>query len=167
MKATLALLAVVIFVFVQAASAQHDARASTNQISVLRSGVVQQRTWTWEWQDHNGVKRWPTVYAERHASLDYLHLLKRLWAHRHHQAQHSYVAPTGWIAKQIAAAEDIARKSGGDPWPNCPDPFDGGGSWQDTADCENHGSWMDSPGYYRCGLQFDPMWERVYGRLCP
>jgi hypothetical protein len=34
--------------------------------------------------------------------------------------------------------------------------------------CENGGDWLDSPGYYRCGLQFDPMWERHYGRrFCP
>lgn len=42
-----------------------------------------------------------------------------------------------------------------------------GHSWYDTVGCENGGSWLDSPGFYRCGLQFDPMWERVYGRLCP
>jgi hypothetical protein len=72
-----------------------------------------------------------------------------------------------WEQRQIAAAESIGRSSSKDPWPNCPDPFDGGGSWYDTVACENGGSWLDSPGYYRCGLQFDPAWERVYGRLCP
>jgi hypothetical protein len=61
----------------------------------------------------------------------------------------------------------IARESGGDPWPMCPDPFDGGGSWNDTVACENSGNWYDSAGYYRCGLQFDPIWERRFGRLCP
>ena len=72
-----------------------------------------------------------------------------------------------WITKQIAAATHLAAHSAGDPWPNCPDPGDGSGSWQDTVTCENGGNWLDSPGYYRCGLQFDPGWERVYGRLCP
>lgn len=72
-----------------------------------------------------------------------------------------------WASKQIAAATVIARESGGDPWPMCPDPFDGGGSWYDTVACENSGSWYDSPGYYRCGLQFDPSWESRFGRLCP
>lgn len=73
-----------------------------------------------------------------------------------------------WVAKQIAAAEAIARGSAGDPWPNCPDPHDGSGaSWYQTVACENGGSWYDSPGYYRCGLQFDPGWERRFGRLCP
>ena len=72
-----------------------------------------------------------------------------------------------WIAKQIWVANQIGASSIRDPWPNCPDPYDGGGSWQDTVNCENGGSWYDSPGYYRCGLQFDPMWERKYGRLCP
>jgi hypothetical protein len=63
----------------------------------------------------------------------------------------------------------LARASSGDPWPSCPDPHDGSGaSWYDTVRCENNGSWLDSPGYYRCGLQFDPMWERYYGRrFCP
>lgn len=72
-----------------------------------------------------------------------------------------------WVALQIAAANVIGRESAGDPWPNCPDPFDGGGSWSDTVACENNGNWMDSPGYYRCGLQFDPSWENRFGRLCP
>jgi hypothetical protein len=72
-----------------------------------------------------------------------------------------------WVAKQMRVAALIAQGSGGDPWPNCPDPYDGGGSWQNTVNCENGGNWYDSPGYYRCGLQFDPGWERKYGRLCP
>jgi hypothetical protein len=72
-----------------------------------------------------------------------------------------------WIDRQIAVATKIGRESSGDHWPNCPDPFDGGGSWTATVACENTGNWLDSPGYYRCGLQFDPGWERKYGRLCP
>lgn len=73
---------------------------------------------------------------------------------------------TDWAARQIAAATVIGRESGGDPWPNCPDPWDGG-SFTALVSCENGGSWYDSPGYYRCGLQFDPMWEQRFGRLCP
>lgn len=74
-----------------------------------------------------------------------------------------------WAEIQIRYANLIAVASAGDPWPNCPDPHDGSGaSWHDTVRCENGGSWLDSPGYYRCGLQFDPMWERHYGRrFCP
>lgn len=84
---------------------------------------------------------------------------------RHTQSAH---AVTDWVARQIAAADTIARESAGDPWPNCRDPYDGSGAnWSDTVNCENGGNWMDSPGYYRCGLQFDPMWERRFGRLCP
>lgn len=76
---------------------------------------------------------------------------------------------TSWAAIQIHYATLIARASSRDPWPNCPDPYDGSGaSWDRTVACENAGSWLDSPGYYRCGLQFDPMWERHYGRrFCP
>lgn len=73
-----------------------------------------------------------------------------------------------WRARQIAAAEVLGRESGGDPWPNCPDPYDGSGAgWDDTVQCENSGNWLDSPGFYRCGLQFDPAWESRFGRLCP
>jgi hypothetical protein len=73
-----------------------------------------------------------------------------------------------WVGRQIWAADIIGSESAGDPWPNCPDPHDGSGSsWYDTVNCENGGNWYDSPGYYRCGLQFDPMWERRFGRLCP
>lgn len=73
-----------------------------------------------------------------------------------------------WPEIQIHYATLIAQASGGDPWPNCPDPYDGRGSWSDTVNCENHGNWYDSPGYYRCGLQFDPGWERKYGvKFCP
>jgi len=72
-----------------------------------------------------------------------------------------------WVAKQIRVAEMIGRSARKDPWPNCPDPYDGSGSWSDTVNCENGGNWYDSAGYYRCGLQFDPMWEIRYGPLCP
>jgi hypothetical protein len=76
--------------------------------------------------------------------------------------------PEWWVAKQIMAAETLGRESAGDPWPNCPDPYDGSNaSWYSTVRCENNGSWLDSPGSYRCGLQFDPMWERRFGKLCP
>lgn len=84
------------------------------------------------------------------------------------RAQPVTVGVNYWVAKQIAAAEVLAREAGADPWPNCPDPYDGsGGSWSSTVACENSGSWLDSPGFYRCGLQFDPIWERRFGRLCP
>jgi hypothetical protein len=83
-----------------------------------------------------------------------------------------------WATVQIRYATLIAEASGGDPWPNCPDPYDGSGAawWNPnypadkgtTLGCENGGSWYDSPGYYRCGLQFDPGWEYKYGRkFCP
>jgi len=73
-----------------------------------------------------------------------------------------------WINKQITVATKIGRAATVDPWPNCSDPiWDGAASWQVTVDCENQGNWMDSPGFFRCGLQFHPNWERKYGRLCP
>lgn len=72
-----------------------------------------------------------------------------------------------WIAKQIRAARWIGSHASRDPWPNCPDPFDGGGTWYATVACENYGIWYDTPGFYRCGLQFHPMWERKFGQLCP
>ncbi len=73
-----------------------------------------------------------------------------------------------WAAIQIHYATLIAKGATLDPWPNCPDPYFNGASWFDTVACENHGNWLDSPGYYRCGLQFDPGWERHYGRkFCP
>lgn len=44
------------------------------------------------------------------------------------------------IESQIRAAEIIGSQSAGDPWPNCPDPYDGSGAtWSDTADCESGG----------------------------
>jgi len=83
-------------------------------------------------------------------------------------------APTvfGWAAIQIKYATIIAqaalREGSPDPWPNCPDPYFNGASWQATVNCENGGNWLDSPGYYRCGLQFDPGWESHFGvRFCP
>lgn len=96
------------------------------------------------------------------------------WAKgKHHRAQEKSSLCVPWyITKQINIAWKIANESQGDPWPNCPDPGPRdnqgpGHSWYDTVACENGGSWLDSPGYYRCGLQFDPGWETVYGRLCP
>lgn len=159
-----------------AAAARHTDSTSTTRLETRRAYIATQRRWAWQWQDRAGVRRWPTKYLERHArTVPALHWLARLWHQRHRQAQQRYlrahrartVSYEGWAARQIAAAEAIARSSGGDPWPNCPDPYDGGGSWQATVDCENGGNWLDSPGFYRCGLQFDPHWETVYGRLCP
>lgn len=73
-----------------------------------------------------------------------------------------------WAGIQIHYATLIGRGATLDPWPSCPDPIFGGGSWYDTVNCENSGNWYDSPGYYRCGLQFDPGWETHYGRkFCP
>jgi len=95
---------------------------------------------------------------------------KKTWYKLHPvvRARTSYSGSVSyWAAKQISAAEVLGRESSGDPWPNCPDPYDGRGSWYDTLACENSGSWYDSAGYYRCGLQFDPMWERRFGKLCP
>lgn len=90
------------------------------------------------------------------------------WLSKQIERSRTALAPN-WIAIQIHYATLIAESSGGDPWPNCRDPYDGSGaSWQDTVNCENGGSWYDSPGYYRCGLQFDPQWEIKYGqRFCP
>lgn len=91
------------------------------------------------------------------------------WKRRHWRAHQAASRCTPWyVTAQIRAATIIGRESRGDPWPNCPDPFDGGGhTWADTVNCENGGSWRDSPGFYRCGLQFHPDWERRFGRLCP
>lgn len=101
------------------------------------------------------------------------------WLSRERNETRAALAPkvetgsvTYWMNKQIAAANHLAANSGADPWPNCPDPGPrdnqgAGHSWFDTVNCENGGNWLDSPGYYRCGLQFDPGWESVYGRLCP
>ena len=73
-------------------------------------------------------------------------------------------------AKQICAGWWVGlnakRHRLPDPWPNCPDPVFGGGGWYDTVRCENSGHWYDTPGFFRCGLQFHPMWERYFGRLC-
>jgi hypothetical protein len=84
-----------------------------------------------------------------------------------------YLGVSYWTAIQIRFATKLAYASGADPWPNCPDPGPRdnqgpGHSWYDTVNCENGGNWLDSPGYYRCGLQFDPGWETHYGvRFCP
>ncbi|MFL5864690.1 MAG: hypothetical protein ACJ780_28670 [Solirubrobacteraceae bacterium] len=88
--------------------------------------------------------------------------LGQTWARLHPPAPRV----VSWVERQMYAAAVIARESGSDPWPSCPDPWDGG-SFSSLVACENGGSWYDSPGYYRCGLQFDPIWERRFGRLCP
>lgn len=95
-----------------------------------------------------------------------------------HDARDASSRCTPWyVTKQIWAGNILGRESAGDPWPNCPDPWDGSGStWMDTVACENRRyfelygyprAFLDSPGFYRCGLQFHPDWERRFGRLCP
>lgn len=99
------------------------------------------------------------------------HRLAIGWLTREHREtleQLALRARPDWAAIQIHYATLIARGASIDPWPNCPDPYFNGASWHDTVACENGGSWLDSPGYYRCGLQFDPMWEEHFGRrFCP
>lgn len=126
----------------------HHARAAL--------GFLQSHPWAGSKQDRAVLHRdmtWLKRYATQHIN----NAEHRLW----------YSTYNYWVQRQIRVANIIGAASSGDPWPNCPDPFDGGGSWQDTVNCENGGNWYDSPGYYRCGLQFDPGWETKYGRLCP
>lgn len=131
----------------------HHARAAL--------GFLQTHPWAGSQHDRAVLRRdmtWLKKYATQHI----VRAQQRLW----------YSSLDYWVQKQIRVATIIgyaALNSGGnDPWPNCPDPiFNGARSWQDTANCENHGNWYDSPGFYRCGLQFDPGWESKYGRLCP
>lgn len=109
------------------------------------------------------------------------HCLARRWLIRERketlrridQANNPYRSAGYWANIQILYATKIAWSSREDPWPNCPDPGPrdnqgSGHTWYDTVACENHGNWLDSPGYYRCGLQFDPDWEVKYKtRFCP
>lgn len=108
------------------------------------------------------VKGWGKPKKHHCAALPWLRGLVK-------ETQPAPPAPSAnyWIAKQIRVATIIGSEPGSNPWPNCPDPFHDGASWTDLVRCENHGSWYDSPGYFRCGLQFEPMWERKYGQLCP
>ncbi len=111
------------------------------------------------------------LYVARHGAgrNQRWHRLAAVWVSRElAETRRALNPPADWAAIQIHYATLIARGAGSDPWPNCPDPYFNGASWQDTVNCENNGNWLDSPGYYRCGLQFDPMWERHYGRrFCP
>ena len=79
-----------------------------------------------------------------------------------------------WRLAQIWLAQTIAPLHRDDAWPNCPDPYAGGGSWDDTMRCEARGTWesagnlawaIDPPGQYRCALQFQggpDGWEARY-----
>ena len=89
-------------------------------------------------------------------------------------------AATGWLLREwretwslttvgrmVSAAEQVNAESdpAKDPWPNCPDPYDGtGSSWHDTKACESPGyGWgEDPPGWYCGPLQIDPViWAHV------
>jgi hypothetical protein len=96
MKATLALVAVLVFVFVQEAQARHERAYSQKQL--LRISVVKHRSVTWRLQDKAGVPRWPTAHKERHASIDYLHHLLRLWKERRQEAQSYYHKTSSHLA---------------------------------------------------------------------
>lgn len=107
------------------------------------------------------------------------HAVKWLTTERNETLRKIAYADAGyWGSIQIYYATRLATEFPGNHWPNCPDPFDGtGASWVDTVRCENRGmfekyglptAWLDSAGFFRCGLQFHPMWERHYGRkFCP
>lgn len=103
-------------------------------------------------------------------------LLATVVIHQTAQAKKPELIPW-YITKQIRVATIIGHAARHDPWPNCADPiWNGAANWSITVACENRyyhevygypREWTDSPGKYRCGLQFDPMWERIYGQLCP
>jgi hypothetical protein len=127
----------------------------TNRILVVkcRDRFIPAHTTIWGWKKWNRGK------------------VMRVWHHRHlnaHWASKQCRTISYWIRRQIWAGNVLGRESRRDPWPNCRDPWDGSGaSWYQTVQCENGGNWYDSPGYYRCGLQFDPAWESRFGQLCP
>jgi hypothetical protein len=142
--------------------------AFTAVLAVAVANASSRHTYPVDWMrrykaEHGHVHRLLPALAEARANL-----AEERSRIRHVQAVDWAPTVDAWRARQIAAATTIAQESSGDPWPSCPDPYDGSGaSWDDTVNCENSGDWLDSPGYYRCGLQFDPMWERRFGRLCP
>lgn len=96
------------------------------------------------------------------------HCAAEKWLKREIEKTKARLTPS-WIDIQIYYATIIGRNATKDPWPKCSDPiWNPGSTWQDTVNCENSGNWYDSPGYYRCGLQFDPGWEVHFGvRFCP
>lgn len=122
--------------------------------------------------------RRPVGYPFRVPSAHFRHPAGRWsnlhkWERKIRQSKRARSRCWNAVTANIAVAEYIARHSGGDPWPNCPDPYDAGGySWQDTKNCESRGySWsVDPPGYYCGPLQVDPrLWAwplRHYGVRC-
>ncbi len=121
-------------------------------------------------------RTWPVEYLERRTS----NLALRAWVLRRWtlratwkcgELRRAIEARNSARARNIAAASAIfyeGHGGRGDPWPNCPDPFDGSGSWDDTKACESgRGSWdYDPPGYYCGPLQLDPrIWARIIARF--
>lgn len=73
-------------------------------------------------------------------------------------------------SKWIAAGEWLAQLAQNegypDPWPNCPDPYFDGSSWDATAACEGGGNWAlgvthGASGTYCGPLQFHPGWWAI------
>jgi hypothetical protein len=61
---------------------------------------------------------------------------------RRAQAQAAHTSEADARRRNIGAATQVYHEQGCtgrrcDPWPNCPDPFDGRGSWDDLKRCES------------------------------
>lgn len=166
MKKTIVIIAIVSIWGLAAPQANaHLVKKSDAKRDTLRTVLHKQTT---------NLKHSKYVCSRGRHSTKRWHCNARSWIARERRETLRRITPAGyWANVQILFANKLAWSSSNDPWPNCPDPGPrdnqgAGHTWYDTVACENNGNWLDSPGYYRCGLQFDPMWERHYGRkFCP
>jgi hypothetical protein len=120
---------------------------------------------------------WPVEFLERNtSSLPLRRWVLKRWNRRAawkcSVLRRQIEAENAWRAsargRWIAAAEYLSSISAGDPWPNCPDPHDGSGSWDDTKACEAPGySWSAcaTSSMFVGPLQFHPMWRSLWQRF--
>jgi hypothetical protein len=146
--------------------------------SKAKAGLVYQHEWLHKAKGHSqAVIKHGKIYREVVWHRKALKRINRALARVHRQMAPKPPHWSYWRNAQIRLANKIAPLHEKDAWPNCPDPYFGGGSWDDTMHCEAKGTFqsigvrawsVDPPGYYRCALQFDPSWERKYNvKVCP
>lgn len=81
-----------------------------NEVLQLRHAITYHRDATWHYQDRAGVRRTPSVHAERHTrSIPFLAWINRTWFHRMERAEKLHHAGLPFTNDWVTAVNIVQR----------------------------------------------------------